>query len=174
MWYNIRVKGREHVVQDQSDPMTNPRGVARVDRNKRSAVATPEKIFQKTLENPLTTTSKSGIISVERGRRTPQTKGDRTMDKVYVLTNDNGAVIEVLNEDTYREKIAQEIEDLFADCEDTEEFADYLDREFAPSDLWNILNSDTGRLDVLNGYKQIIRVQVEEEFAAKYQECEVI
>ena len=96
------------------------------------------------------------------------------MDKVYVLTNDNGAVIEVLNEDTYREKIAQEIEDLFADCEDTEEFADYLDREFAPSDLWNILNADTGRLDVLNGYKQIIRVQVEEEFAAKYQECEVI
>ena len=95
------------------------------------------------------------------------------MDKVYVLTNDNGAVIEVLSEESYRNKQANEVEELFVDCEDTEDFADWLDREHAPSDLWNILATDTGRQDILNAYKELLVVQVESDFAARYQECVV-
>ena len=95
------------------------------------------------------------------------------MDKVYVLTNDNGAVIEVLSEESYRDKQANEVDELFSDCESTEDFADWLDREYAPSDLWSILAIDTGRENILNEYKQVLAARVESDFTARYQECEV-
>ena len=96
------------------------------------------------------------------------------MEKVYVKVV-NGAVIEVLSEDTYRERIEERVDEVVSDHDNDPAFDEYLNQNWAPSELWRILANKDGRDEIVNNYYRVaVLGDVEKEFATEYEECEVI